>query len=67
MPCFDPRDTWSSEHNNAAAQLLCKLLGSMPDDLLEQLLTDAELGQWWKDHNDRDAMYARKQAEHEPK
>ncbi len=59
MPCYDPRDKWDDEHNNVAAELLCCLLTLRPELAKEFPNLEA----WWKDHQNRDAMYARRQNE----
>ncbi len=57
MPCYDARDSWDSDHNNAAAQLLCDLIKRLGD---AGTPWTPELSQWWTDHKDRDAYYARR-------
>ena len=60
MPCYDARDTWSADHGHQAAHLLCEICKTLePGD---QRWT-AALAQWWADHQDMDAYYARRSNE----
>lgn len=63
MPCYEPRDGWDSSHNNEAAQLLCFLLKGMIETGGKTEAWPEELKQWWKDHQNRDAYYARMSSE----
>lgn len=58
MPCYDIRDQWDSDHNNRAAELLCSLIKQLGNGVPWAAMP--ELEQWWKDHQNRDAYYARK-------
>lgn len=60
MPCYDARDTWSTDHSHRAAHLLCELLKELPPDSPRWT---PEVRQWWADHQDMDAYYARRSRE----
>ena len=58
MPCHDERDDYDRSHNNEAAELLCSVLKSKTEEQIKELPLNVQ--SWWRDHQDRDAMYERK-------
>ncbi len=59
MPCTDARDDWDREHLARGTRLLCEALKKrliVPEP-------STELANWWEDHKNMDALYARKSAE----
>jgi hypothetical protein len=68
MPCYDARDTWSKEHAQQAAAILCTLLKCLdPDEVLWMLDLIPVLRQWQKDHENMDVYFERRSAENFPK
>lgn len=56
MPCYDPRDRYDSDLDHIGAGLLCELIKAGKVDPE----SSPQLSAWWKDHQDRDAYYARR-------